>query len=662
MEQHQPLSSLALRTLATSNTIQNLSSGTNKLGRVNSPMTNLTLNLSELSTGRVTPRRKLSLSSLDTPNTSSNPTPERSISTESGCFVDSPSPIDSPTLDFMCESRFSTGKPEVQAEAVSRRKTVAFRRFNSMPVPMMRLSPENMENEVLMANQSTPQSIDIESATSTCCGLLNMSTDTPSDASSERHSSSENMSGSSTGSVASRSGEKRATFYIDECSQDSGLEADRADSRDSKDSMDGFLFAAPKGLPIRRHSKMISEDTCSPFKYSPVKNYSPSKRRNSCPVGTLDFSGEFVKKTLSEDGDSPLKVCRLTSVDEGIDDDGFLDVMNADAEVAALTKKTTPTTSAMLSLFNAPVINKKSHVTGDDDDTPVSRRVLCRRNISRSMSMVVRPHGTSYKRDQPDAGDSPMQFSFKRDPPQDESTPIQKQKRARPSSMITSPVSSATVRPTLHRCHSESEAMIKSALNRQADEPDLVGDCSKTHCLPTYGGKHQDLKYISSSTLSQVIRGEYGQEIEKAVIVDCRYPYEFQGGHIQGAKNLYTTEHIISEFMKNPIKADDPNKRVILIFHCEFSSERGPKMSRFLRKSDRQANKDCYPYLFYPEIYLLDGGYKVYFETEKNHCEPQTYKPMLHKDHTEDLRHFRTKSKSWAGEQRSRPGFRPLKF
>ncbi|XP_060566951.1 M-phase inducer phosphatase 1-like isoform X2 [Ruditapes philippinarum] len=543
--------------------------------------------------------------------------------------------------------------------AGERRKSIAFRRINSMPVPMMKFSPENIENNPLIANQSTPQSIDIESATSTCCGLLNMSTDSPTDVSSDLQTSSENMSVGSDGSGTSRNGRK-ATFYIDECSQDSGLEADRTDSRDSKDSEDGFHFAAPKGFPIRKHSKMISEDTCSPFKYSPVKNCSPSKRRNSCPVGVLDFSGEFVKKTSSDEGDSPLKVCRLTSVDEGIGGDGFLQIMEPDAEVAALTHGST--SSAMMSLFNAPVINK-SHASIEDDDTPVSRRVICRRNISRSMSMVVRPHGNSYKRDQPDdACDSPMQFSFKRDQPQDESTPIQKQKRPRPSSMIASPVSPAPVRPTLHRCHSESEAMIKSALNRQADEPDLVGDCSKTHCLPTYGGKHQDLKYISSSTLSKVIRGDFADDIEKAVIVDCRYPYEYQGGHIEGALNLYTHERIINEFMKNPMQPQDPSKRIVLVFHCEFSSERGPKMSRFLRKSDRQANKDCYPHLFYPEIYLLDGGYKVYFETEKMYCQPQTYKPMLHKDHSEDLRHFRTKSKSWAGEGRSRPGFRPLKF
>ena len=113
------------------------------------------------------------------------------------------------------------------------------------------------------------------------------------------------------------------------------------------------------------------------------------------------------------------------------------------------------------------------------------------------------------------------------------------------------------LKPKLHRCHSESEAMIKSALNRIADEPDLIGDCSKVsmgfvsssnvsemlvhccflkvkdfivsclnqcfgfiftvllaltltsevsffqpYCLPTIPGKHSDLKAISSETVS----------------------------------------------------------------------------------------------------------------------------------------------------------------
>ncbi len=68
---------------------------------------------------------------------------------------------------------------------------------------------------------------------------------------------------------------------------------------------------------------------------------------------------------------------------------------------------------------------------------------------------------------------------------------------------------------------------------------------------------------------------------------------------------------------------------------------------KFLRNSDRTLNEHCYPYLFYPELYLLEGGYKLFYESFKNYCEPQTYKPMLHAEHQFDLKHFRAKAKSW---------------
>ena len=73
--------------------------------------------------------------------------------------------------------------------------------------------------------------------------------------------------------------------------------------------------------------------------------------------------------------------------------------------------------------------------------------------------------------------------------------------------------------------------------------------------------------------------------------------------------------------------------------------------SRFLRKQDRDVNTELYPFLNYPEIYLLEGGYKCFYEDHPELCEPRTYKPMLHQDHGADLRHFRAKSKSWAGEK-----------
>lgn len=71
--------------------------------------------------------------------------------------------------------------------------------------------------------------------------------------------------------------------------------------------------------------------------------------------------------------------------------------------------------------------------------------------------------------------------------------------------------------------------------------------------------------------VQQLMKGHF-PEISEYQIVDCRYPYEFEGGHIQGATNIYTEEGI-SELVQRP--ASQPT---VLIFHCEFSSERGPKM------------------------------------------------------------------------------------
>jgi M-phase inducer phosphatase 2 len=61
-------------------------------------------------------------------------------------------------------------------------------------------------------------------------------------------------------------------------------------------------------------------------------------------------------------------------------------------------------------------------------------------------------------------------------------------------------------------------------------------------------------------------------------------------------------------------------------------------------------NKECYPQLYYPEMYLLHGGYKAFHELHPNMCDPKGYTPMLKQEHEADLRHFRAKSRSWAGD------------
>ena len=87
------------------------------------------------------------------------------------------------------------------------------------------------------------------------------------------------------------------------------------------------------------------------------------------------------------------------------------------------------------------------------------------------------------------------------------------------------------------------------------------------------------------------------------------------------------------------------------MFHCEFSSERGPKMSRFARQLDRDNHKDTYPALSFPEVYLLHKGYKVMYEQFTSLCQPQTYQHMDDPDYINELKYFRAKPKGCNGEK-----------
>lgn len=207
--------------------------------------------------------------------------------------------------------------------------------------------------------------------------------------------------------------------------------------------------------------------------------------------------------------------------------------------------------------------------------------------------------------------------------------------------------------PTLRKCMSMNDADIMSALSRPTTE-EHIGDHSKPYILPLIKGRHHDLKSITSDTLAGLLNGEFDDKIASYKVIDCRYPYEYNGGHIKGAVNWYNQdmilEHVVNDknlFTKNT-STGGAEQRTILVFHCEFSSERGPKMSRFLRNFDRNANE--YPNLQFPEIYLLHNGYKEFFEQHPKLCDPDSYLPMLDPKHGEDLRHFRSKSKTWNGE------------
>ncbi|KAH8404682.1 hypothetical protein KR215_006716 [Drosophila sulfurigaster] len=308
--------------------------------------------------------------------------------------------------------------------------------------------------------------------------------------------------------------------------------------------------------------------------------------------------------------------------------------------------------------------------------SPVSLNMMMRRpSVRRCLSMTETNSNQlpSPQQQQPKTPET-VRDCFKRpDPPASTScSPIQskrhrcveKENCPTPPSTSSSTTTATTTTtlthpPPLRKCMSLNDAEIMSALARSENrnEPELIGDFSKTYALPLMEGRHRDLKSISSETVARLLNGDFEQQVASYRIIDCRYPYEFEGGHIRGAKNLYTHEQILEEFLsaqqtelQQQQNADAGSKRNIIIFHCEFSSERGPKMSRFLRNLDRERNTNAYPALHYPEIYLLHNGYKEFYETQAEMCQPNAYRPMLEPAYNEAYRHFRAKSKSWNGD------------
>lgn len=187
-----------------------------------------------------------------------------------------------------------------------------------------------------------------------------------------------------------------------------------------------------------------------------------------------------------------------------------------------------------------------------------------------------------------------------------------------------------------------SEDVIKSAIQRSYSEPDLIADFSRNYSLPLATSRHQDLRAIDSSTLKRLLNGEFNDRVGSFKIIDCRYPYEYNGGHIEGAINVYTHGQCSSL-----LEETTPDKPSILIFHCEFSAERGPNLYRHLRQEDRRKNAHMYPSLSFPEIYILEGGYRKFYEENSHMCSPIAYTQMLDPKHSQEMVFFRQTSRTW---------------
>ena len=84
--------------------------------------------------------------------------------------------------------------------------------------------------------------------------------------------------------------------------------------------------------------------------------------------------------------------------------------------------------------------------------------------------------------------------------------------------------------------------------------------------------------------LDDLMDGRYRDSITDFHVIDCRFDYEYNGGHIPNAVNISTTTAIEELLLgpsltkPRPCVSGDQAKKTILVFHCEFSAKRAPTL------------------------------------------------------------------------------------
>lgn len=145
--------------------------------------------------------------------------------------------------------------------------------------------------------------------------------------------------------------------------------------------------------------------------------------------------------------------------------------------------------------------------------------------------------------------------------------------------------------------------------------------------IPSHRSPHDAIPRITPETMVELLDGSHADRYGRLHIIDCRYPYEWQGGHIPSSTNITSLEAATQLLLVDTsTSAND-----VFVFHCEFSSERGPRMALHVRRQDRLANAHRYPHLTLPHVYILDGGYKAFWLHCPHLCLPAYhYRPMRH--------------------------------
>lgn len=140
------------------------------------------------------------------------------------------------------------------------------------------------------------------------------------------------------------------------------------------------------------------------------------------------------------------------------------------------------------------------------------------------------------------------------------------------------------------------------------------------------------IPYITADQLAEVIQNE--ELTQMYTIIDCRFDYEYEAGHIRNALPFIGTQSLFQFFeneqsqgqLNYPLLCNhneyfnDPGEQINIVFHCELSKNRGPDCASLLRTVDRLINSERYPFLSCPNVFVLQGGYRAFYNSHPDCC------------------------------------------
>ena len=119
---------------------------------------------------------------------------------------------------------------------------------------------------------------------------------------------------------------------------------------------------------------------------------------------------------------------------------------------------------------------------------------------------------------------------------------------------------------------------------------------------------------INPSKLAEYIDQDGQPMFERIIILDCRFEYEYKGGHIKDAINITTYDELLKIYDENK----ENGEKTCVVFYCDFGCNRSRIEYSAFREHDR--NNNIYPKLCFPNIFVLEGGYKRFFTEMSERC------------------------------------------